>query len=225
MAGTVRGSDLRALMSSGLEPGRFNGTLLLADISGYTSFLDNVRVAHEDDAFADGQIPSAYGLMSGLLDGIANRVDPPFTFVKFEGDAVFAVADDGVAPRSQEMLDCVEGCYDDFVQRLGNAGAEWTCTCTACSRMNTLDLKFVVHHGDYFVQSVGPRVEVLGPDVNIVHRLLKNQAASHVGARAYALYTDSAVDALSLPLSDVSPHVEPIDGMEPVQVRVLPLTD
>ena len=211
-------------MSAGLEPGRFNGTLLLADISGYTSFLDNVRVAHEDDAFADGQIPSAYGLMSGLLDGIANRVDPPFTFVKFEGDAVFAVAPDGVAPRSQEMLDCVEGCYGDFVQRLASAGIEWTCTCNACSRMDTLDLKFVIHYGDYIVQSVGPRIEVLGPDVNIVHRLLKNEAARGVAAKAYALYTDPAVSALSLPVSDVSPVIEPIEGMQPIQVRVLPLT-
>ena len=211
-------------MSSGLVPGRFNGTFLLADISGYTSFLENVRVAHEDDAFADGQIPSAYGLMSGLLDGIANRVDPPFTFVKFEGDAVFAVAPGDIAPRSEEMLDCIEGCYRDFVERLADAGVVWTCTCNACSRMNTLDLKFVIHHGDYIVQTVGPRIEVLGPDVNIAHRLLKNQAASEVGAKAYALYTDAAVNALLLPLSYAHPLIEPIEGMQPVNVRVIPLT-
>lgn len=211
-------------MNSGLEPGRYNGTIFLADISGYTSFLDNVRTAHEKDAFADGQIPSAYGLMSRLLDGIAGRVDPPFTFVKFEGDAVFAVAPGDAAPRAETMLECVEGCYRDFVKRLSEAGVEWTCTCSACSRMNTLDLKFVIHHGDYFVQSVGPQMEVLGPDVNIAHRLLKNSAVSEVGSAAYALYTDSAVKALALRLPDAKRINEPIEGMQPVSVRVIPIT-
>lgn len=211
-------------MDSPLQAGRFNGTILLADISGYTSFLDSVQVAHEDDAFADGQIPSAYGFISGLLDGIATRVDPPFTFVKFEGDAVFAVAPGDVAPQAKEMLDCVEGCYRDFVERLAEARVVWTCTCNACSRQNTLDLKFVIHHGDYFVQAIGPRVDVLGPDVTIAHRLLKNSAASEVGSTAYALYTDAAVDALALPLSGAKTLNEAIEGMQPVSARVIPLT-
>lgn len=211
-------------MSSGLEPGRYNGSLLLADISGYTMFLDNVRVAHQDDSFADGNIPVAYGLMSGLLDGIANQVDPPFTFVKFEGDAVFAVAPGDSSPRAEEMLECIRHCYQDFVERLAEAGVVWTCTCTACSGMTRLDLKFVIHHGEYIVQAVGPRIELLGPDVNIVHRLLKNDAVVEVGATAYALFTEAATEALELDLSDASTLRQPIDGMDPVDAKVIALS-
>ena len=84
------------------------GPLLIADISGYTSFLTDVEVAHRDDAFANGAIPEAYGLMSSLLDGIVERIVPPFTLGKIEGDAVFAfaAADDDI-PRGEALLDWV----------------------------------------------------------------------------------------------------------------------
>ena len=36
------------------EPVYVSGPLLLADISGYTSFLQNVATEHRDDAFLDG---------------------------------------------------------------------------------------------------------------------------------------------------------------------------
>src|SRR3972149_6165151 len=68
------------------------GPLLLADISGYTGFLQDVAHAHRDDAFAGGQVPDAYGLVSSLLDGIIQKTVPPFTLAKIEGDAAFAFA-------------------------------------------------------------------------------------------------------------------------------------
>jgi hypothetical protein len=38
----------------------------------------------------------------------------------------------------------------------------------------TLDLKFFVHHGDYIVQEVSGIRELVGSDVNLIHRLMKN---------------------------------------------------
>jgi class 3 adenylate cyclase len=207
------------------ETGRYSGTILLADISGYTSFLDDVRTAHQDDAFADGQIPDAYSLMSSLLDGIASNIDPPLTLVKFEGDAVFAVAPEDRSPHGEAIVECAQTCYRDFRTRLAEAGMVWTCTCDACGRKDSLDLKFVIHYGDYFVQAVGTHVEVLGPDVNVAHRLLKNSAASHIGTAAYALFTDGVIDALEVPLADAVSFTEPINGMQPIGVRVVPLHD
>ena len=98
-------------MDAELSPGKYTGAILLADISGYTVFLEDVKLAHADDVFADGQIPYAYGLLSSLLGGIVEKVAPPFTFVKFEGDAVFTVADedfvslvDGTVPGPQLFM-------------------------------------------------------------------------------------------------------------------------
>lgn len=40
-------------MNTDLAAGRYSGTILLAHISGYTAFLDDVRQEHADDSFTD----------------------------------------------------------------------------------------------------------------------------------------------------------------------------
>jgi hypothetical protein len=210
-------------MNAELKPGKYTGTIVLADISGYTAFLEDVKTAHADDAFADGQIPYAYGLMSNLLGGIVERIDPPFTLVKFEGDAVFAVGEDGVGPTGSALIGCLTVCYDDFMARLDEAGLTWTCSCNACKVKNTLDLKFVVHHGNYIVQSIGPHVEVLGPDITAAHRLLKSAAAGRIGSPAYVLFTEAAEAELDLDLGGGVRFTEPIPGAQPIETVAIRL--
>ena len=116
-------------MYSGPAANAVDGPLLLADISGYTSFLRAVQEAHQDDGFAGGNIPDAYALMSALLDGIITKLVPPFTFSKLEGDAVFAFAEDGASvPRAEALLACFAACYADFRARLAAAMEVQTCT-------------------------------------------------------------------------------------------------
>ncbi|HEX2222444.1 MAG TPA: DUF2652 domain-containing protein [Candidatus Limnocylindria bacterium] len=195
------------------------GPLLIADISGYTSFLQDVTHAHRDDAFAGGAVPAAYGLMSSLLDGIVTKVVPPFTLSKLEGDAVFAFAADGASvPRGEALLDCIRGCYAFFRTRLAEAGDIWTCTCAACARASTLDLKFVVHAGRYILQQIAGNRELSGPEVVMVHRLLKNRAATVVGHGAYALISAAAANKLdigvagAIPITETYEHYPPIDA-------------
>ncbi|CAN5158159.1 hypothetical protein BH23CHL9_BH23CHL9_08090 [soil metagenome] len=49
-------------MASTFKTEAAEGALLLADIGGYTAFLQAVTEAHRDDAFADGAVPEAYRL-------------------------------------------------------------------------------------------------------------------------------------------------------------------
>ena len=87
-------------------------------------------------------------MMSSLLDGIVARLVPPFTLSKLEGDAVFAYATNADAlPRGADLLACIEACYAEFQARLGAAHEVWTCRCGACLRIDTLDLKFILHAG------------------------------------------------------------------------------
>ena len=201
-----------------------SGPLLLADISGYTGFLQAVAEAHRDDAFAGGRVPDAYALMSALLDGIIERVVPPFRLSKVEGDAVFAFAtDDDDLPRGAALLDCLSACYASF--RDGLAGAEqiWTCRCSACSRVEGLDLKFVLHAGDYVVQSIAGGRELIGAEVVMAHRLLKNHAAELIGHPAYALITEAAASRLSVPADGARELTETYEHYEPIAARVYDL--
>ena len=200
-----------------------SGPLLLADISGYTSFLQNVATAHRDDSFRDG-VPDAYAMMSDLLDGIVGQVVPPFTLAKLEGDAVFAFAADGDdVPRAAAMLDRIRGCYADFRRRVGSARQVWTCRCDACSKIDLLDLKFILHEGSFVLQSIAGGQELVGPAVVMAHRLLKSRAAELIGTGAYILITESAVDRFDVPPDGSLPLVETYEHYEPVHARVYPL--
>ena len=74
-----------------------------------------------------------------------------------------------------------------------------TCTCNACRNIPNLDLKFFLHHGEFILQDVGTYTELVGPDVNLIHRLSKNTISETTGLTAYAAYTQGAIDALALP--------------------------
>src|ERR1700742_363770 len=95
---------------------------LIADISGYTSFLAGVELDHAHDIIAD------------VMDTVLKRMRPPFRLAKFEGDAAFmyAIADkvDG-----SQLQDAIEAAYFAFRRRLRNIAQSTTCTCKACSRM------------------------------------------------------------------------------------------
>ena len=209
-----------------VAPSATSGVLVLADISGYTSFLQAVTLAHRDDAFADGAVPDAYAVMSSLLDGIVGRLVPPFALSKLEGDAVFAYAPDSAAvPRGPQLLQCLTECYDDFRRRVDTARDVWPCWCEACSRIEMLDLKFIVHAGPYVVQEIAGRSELVGPEVVIAHRLLKSSAAEVVGHGAFALVTEVAAARLELLPEAAIPIVETYDHYPPVGAHVFALRD
>jgi hypothetical protein len=204
---------------------RSRGTLLLADISGYTGFLQGVADAHYDLIIEADAPPPAYELVASLLDGIVLDLVPPFHLVKFEGDAVFVVAADGEdGLRGADLLARLRACHAAFRTRLGEANARWTCTCDSCSRIHELDLKFVIHHGDYVLQRVGQQEELLGPDVNAVHRLLKNHAFDLIGPRPYALLSDAVVRALEVPDDGMAATTETYERVPPIPVHVLALS-
>jgi Protein of unknown function (DUF2652) len=211
-------------MTADTYSGAGRGTLLLADISGYTAFLQAVAAAHAADMAAARFVPKAYPLLTSLLDGIVGRIVPPFVLSKLEGDAVVAFATEGeLGVRGQSVVDCLTTCYDGYRARLDEARRVMTCTCDACGSIGSLELKFVMHHGDYVVQSIAGHRELLGPEVTISHLLLKNHVADLVGRSAYALVTEPAVAHLGLPLERPVSITEQYEHYAPVQARVLTL--
>jgi hypothetical protein len=209
---------------SSVRPGAGRGALLLADISGYTAFLEAVGGVHGEEMRSTGVVPAAYPLMTSLLDGIVERIVPPFVLSKFEGDAVFAFAPDGeFALRGVQLLACLNACYAAFLARVAETRELMWCSCTACSTLNGLDLKFVLHHGEYVALSIAGHDEILGPDVTIAHRLMKNHAAALVEGSGYALLTEAAVRHFEAPLDDALPVTEEYEHVAPIRAYVFRL--
>jgi class 3 adenylate cyclase len=172
--------------------------LLLADISGYSAFMASVERAHGVD-FSAG-IPAGFAVLGELLDAVIDGVEPDFEVAKLEGDAVFAIAPvaslDG---RGTEVLGRLMKLYQAFrARREQQARSARDHICTACPVVGSLDLKMVLHRGQAVRQSVGSQTELLGPAVNVVHRLLKNSVQARLGYRPYVFLTDAAANKLRL---------------------------
>jgi hypothetical protein len=164
--------------------------------------------------------------MSNLLDGIVERLVPPFTLSKLEGDAVFAYAAEmAQLPRGQALIGLLAECYADFRRRLDAAHGIWTCRCNACSRIDRLDLKFILHAGPFVIQSIAGGQELVGPEVVMAHRLLKTEAAALVGHGAYALITEVAAARFDVPTDGTLSLVETYEHYSPIRAHVYPLRE
>jgi len=176
--------------------------LLIADISGYTRYLAGVELDHAQDILAD------------LIGTVVTALRPTFRLAKLEGDAAFVFAPAGKLDASL-LLDTIERCYFGFRRRRRDVRQATECTCNACVRIPDLNLKFVVHHGLALRQRIAGREELLGSDVIVVHRLLKNEVVERLGISAYAVLTQACVDAMALdpsalgmqPLSETYEHL------------------
>jgi Protein of unknown function (DUF2652) len=203
---------------------RTRGTLLLADISGYTSFLNGVAGAHRALLIDTDGPPPAYDFVSGLLDRIVSALVPPFRFVKFEGDAVFVIADEPAAAiRGETLLDLLRASNAAFEAGLASNAGE-SCDCGYCSNGPALGLKFVVHHGEFVTHQIFGQQEVAGPDVILAHRLLKNHARDLIGARPYVLVSDTALAELEVPQDEMAAANETYDDLPSIPVHVLALS-
>jgi uncharacterized protein YndB with AHSA1/START domain len=159
--------------------------LLIADISGYTRYLAGVELDHAHDILAD------------LVGTIVKSLQPQFSLAGLEGDAVFVYSPTSEVDGSV-LLDVIESTYFAFRRRLEAINRASTCECNACRLMPSLDLKVVVHHGTVMRHEVAGRQELLGSDVIVVHRLLKNDVKEALGMGAYALITDACIAATDL---------------------------
>src|SRR5215207_8451828 len=173
-----------------------HGYLLLADISGYTSFIAGTELDHSHE------------ILSDLLEIICTQIEKLLTLHKLEGDAVFAYAPETTITRGETLLELIESTYMAFRDRQINIKRATTCTCKACQNIPSLDLKFIMHHGDYILQQVRDIREMVGSDVNLVHRLSKNHVTEATGWRAYLMITEPCLAHLDLKLEGTHEQLE-----------------
>ena len=159
-----------------------SGYLLLADISGYTSFVAQTEIEHAGLA------------LSYLLETIVEKLDDLLTISKLEGDAVFAYVEESKLEDCKSLLELIDQTYLAFRERALALYEQTTCPCKACKALPTLDLKLMLHHGDFVLQQIAGIRDLLGTDVNLIHRLLKNGVSESTGWKGYALFTDQALE-------------------------------
>jgi hypothetical protein len=182
------------------------GYLVLADISGYTFFLAQTELEHADTA------------ISHLLEAIVGQLSSMLTISKLEGDAVFAYIEESRLPSGMALMDIIDNTYMAFRNEAEALFMKSTCPCRA---IPTLDLKFMVHHGNILVQQVAGIQDLLGTDVNLVHRLLKNHVVESTGWRGYALFTNQGLEHMDVDRQPFIQQTESYEQLGDVQTFVM----
>ena len=196
--------------------------LLLADISGYTAFMAGIERDHGVD-FSAG-IPAGYAVLGELLGSVVEGVQPAFEVAKLEGDAVFAISPASTLDgQGERVLGRFQALYEAFrARRDEQARTATDHVCTACPVVANLDLKMILHRGPAVRQTVGAQTEILGPAVNVAHRLLKNTIRERLGPGPYVFLTDAAANGLQLAEAGVQ-HREDYADVGAISGRVVPL--
>ena len=88
------------------ESGTQHGYLVIADLSGYTSYVAKTELEHSQEILAE------------LLEVLVTNLTTLLTLSKLEGDAVFGYVAESRVPRSESMLELVESTYVAFKDRM-----------------------------------------------------------------------------------------------------------
>lgn len=191
------------------------GHLVLADISGYTRFLNESELEH------------AHGIINELLNAVIGAIQAPLTVSSIEGDAVFMYGAMPEGTSGQSVLESVELLYCDFAAALETMIINTTCRCNACANVSSLGMKIVMHCGEFVKSELAGRETLTGPDVIAVHRLLKNTVTEATGVADYMLVTQACVAELGVEsiVAGWTPHEETYDDIGSVQGYVSSLPD
>jgi hypothetical protein len=163
-----------------------HGYFLIADITGYTQYLSESELDH------------AQSILSSLLNLLIQHTKPPLIISRLAGDAVISYGLSDNFLTGQTFAESIEDTYVSFRRMVELMVHNTTCPCNACQNIKSLDLKFFVHYGEFAVQKLDAHDELVGSDVNLLHRLLKNHVTETTTWKAYTLYSDAAIHQLGL---------------------------
>jgi class 3 adenylate cyclase len=170
--------------------------LLIADIAGYTRFMNYHR----------SSLAHAHDMVMQLLEAVIDATHPQLKLSKLEGDAAFFYLTYPVSaePNLEFVAKQVAAIHQAFHRRLADLTTNNLCVCDGCLQTGQLKIKFVVHLGEAAVHKVRHWTELTGIDVITVHRMLKNQ----VPVSEYLLMTEPVFRRIRSSLGEQVPSLE-----------------
>ncbi len=144
----------------------FNALIFIPDISGFTKFVNKTSIEHSS------------AIIKELLEVIMEQNKLKLQLVEIEGDALLYYKKE-IKPTSVESI--VDQCRTMFLafhQHLKLYERDRICNCDACSSTHKLGLKFIIHAGEVALQHIFDREKIMGKEVILAHRLMKNEISS-----------------------------------------------
>lgn len=187
--------------------------LLIADIGGYTTYMRTHRMS-----LAHAEVNT-----SRMLERVIDAA-PDFDLIEIEGDAAFLsrsaneLSDDAAVATTFEVAAAMHRAFHLERQYV----ATNLCPCKGCADMDNLKLKFVAHIGEVATQTIRQQRKLVGIDVILVHRMLKNP----VEIPEYVLLSEDLHrlrhDTSTVPEQEV---LQDLEGIGPIRSYFVDMAD
>ncbi len=144
----------------------FNALIFIPDISGFTQFVNKTSIEHSS------------AIIKELLEVIMEQNSLNLQLVEIEGDALLYYKKENKATTAEKIVAQCRAMFLAFHQHLKLYERDRICNCEACSSTHKLGLKFIVHTGEIVLQQIFDREKIMGKEVILAHRLMKNEVPS-----------------------------------------------
>ncbi|MCH7964038.1 MAG: DUF2652 domain-containing protein [Bacteroidetes bacterium] len=188
--------------------------IFIPDISGYTKFITETETKHSKH------------IITELLEVIIKADKLKMHVSEIEGDAVLFYRK-GDPPKLGELISQAKNMFLDFHTHLKIIQRDNVCQCGACRSAVNLTLKFVSHFGTLEEVTIQNFSKIMGSDVILAHRLLKN----NIDDDEYLLITEDYLitqnnsDAGLDEWVKFHEHKESFKNFKEVQIKYVPLTE
>ena len=142
------------------------GLIFIPDISGFTHFVNSVELEHSRH------------IIQELLEIILNANQMGLNVSEVEGDAILFYKF-GESPDLSVTYKQVEKMFLAFHKHLEFYESRRTCHCNACISAIHLSLKIISHYGEFAEYRIKDFLKLIGKDIIVAHRLLKNDIQQH----------------------------------------------
>lgn len=147
--------------------------IFIPDISGFTKFVTETEINHSQH------------IIKELIEVIVKSLSPGLIVSEIEGDAVLTYQF-GKPPSYSELTELAKKIFLNFHSQLRIIERDNVCSCGACKGSSKLTLKFITHFGKLKEVEVANFKKLIGADLILAHRLLKN----HIPLNEYLLLTE-----------------------------------
>ena len=188
--------------------------IFIPDISGYTKFITETENKHSKH------------IITELLEVIIGANTLKLQVSEIEGDAVLFYRK-GEPPKLNDLLSQVKEMFLAFHTQIKIIQRDNICQCGACRTAVELTLKFITHFGILDEISVQNFSKIMGGDVILAHRLLKN----NIDESEYLLLTQKYFSTQDIQGDDFDSwvsfrdHSENIEQFDIVQIQYTPLIE
>lgn len=151
-----------------------SGLIFIPDISGFTQFVTQTEIRHSNH------------IITELIELLLESNESLLKISEIEGDAILFYKLDEL-PNFEELWELIKSMFLNFHSYLKVIERDRVCQCGACSTASKLSLKFIVHFGIFNEVQIQNFTKLMGIDVILAHRLLKNRIVTS----EYTLFTSN----------------------------------